>query len=261
MARRVRKTYKQKQRELEAPEIIEEQLWSLSDWMEQNWRPVVGIVGGLALLWGGIGLYQIMADSSARTDAQRTAAVFEAAGRSIYTPPADLKDEDPNKPLGKTWGSEKERAAAIVAAATGSEDEAGGLVGVLGGAGKARQGDFSAQLAAIDKALAGQQGTALELPLREQRASALTGSKRFDEAAAEWQKVAALTPTAFGKATAQLHVGDLFNPNVGLGKADAAKAKAAYQAAVKAARVGDKEPADGPLAFVFADASTKLSGL
>ncbi len=261
MARRVRKTYKQKQRELEAPEIIEEQLWSLSDWMESNWRPVVGVVGGVALLWGALGLYQIMSASSSRSDAQKTAGVFEAVGRSIYNPPADLKGEDPNKPLGATWSSEKDRAAAMVAAGAGAEGEANGLVDVLIAAGKARQGDYAAQLAAIDKSLPGQQGAALEVSLREQRAAALTGLKRYDEAAAEWQKVATLTPTAFGKASAQVHVGDLYSPNVGIGKADAAKAKAAYQAAVKAARVGDKDPGDGALAFVFADASTKLSGL
>ncbi len=261
MARRVRKTYKQKQRDLEAPEIIEEQLWSLTDWMEQNWRPVVGIVGGIALIWGAVGLYQIMSESSTRADAAITASVFEAAGRSIYVPPSDLQGEDPNRPLGQTWGSEKERSAAIVAAAAGAEDEAGGLIGVLAGAAQARQGDYKSQLAAVDKALPAQEGKGMELPLREQRAAALTGLKRFDEAAAEWQKIAALTPTAFGKASAQVHIGDLYSPNVGVGKADAAKAKAAYAAALKAAKPGDKEPADGPLGFVFAEASTKLAGL
>lgn len=261
MARRVRQTYKQKQRELEAPEIIEEQLWSLSDWMEQNWRPVVGAVVGVAAIWAAIGLYQIMADASERSDAERTAAVFEAVGRAVYVPPADLTGDDPNRPLGAIWSSEKERAEAIVAAAKGHEAEGRGLIGVLGGAAQGRLGQPEAQLAAIDKALPGEQGTALELPLREQRASVLSALKRPEDAAAEWQKVAALTPTALGKAMAQVHIGDLFNPNAGAKGADAAKARSAYQAAIKAARVGDKDPDDGPLAFVFAEAGTKLAGL
>ena len=185
MARRVRKTYKQKQRELEAPEIIEERLWSLTDWMEEHWKPVVGIVGGLALLWAAIGLFQIMSASSSRSNAERSAATFEAAGRAVYAPPADLEGEDTNRPLGAIWSTDKARAEAMVATAKGQEGEGQGLVGVLAGAGQGLLGQHDAQLAALDKALAGEENQALELALREQRASTLLALKKADEAAAE----------------------------------------------------------------------------
>lgn len=261
MARRVRKTHKQKQRDLDSPEIIEEHLWSLSDWMEQNWKPVIAVVGGLTLLWAGIGLFQIMRASSAQEQALATAPAFEAAGRAVYEPPADLEGEDPNAPLGPSFKTDEERAAAVMAASAGKEAEAGGLIGVLAGGAHGAAGKLDAQLAALDAALKTYSGDALELPLREQRASVLTGLKKTAEAAAEWEKVATLAPTAQLKAEAQLRVGDLYNPAAPGGQADAAKAKAAYEAALKASMVADKAPSDGPLAFLHAEATTKLAGL
>lgn len=107
MAKRVRKTYKQRQRELDTPEVVEETLWSLSDWMEANWKPIVMGLGALTVVWGGIGVVQMISASSERSAAESSANVFSALNKPVYEKPADLEGEDPNKPLGETFGSEK----------------------------------------------------------------------------------------------------------------------------------------------------------
>ena len=263
MARRVRKTYKQQQKELEAPEVIEEQLWSLSDWMERNWKPVVGSMATVVLIWGGLGIYNVTSDSAADDAAAMTASTFAAAWQPVYTPPADLQGEDPNKPLGPSFGTDKERAEAIVKSAASRQGDApgGAIINVVVGAAKAELGDHTAQLAAIDAALASAPDQALELSLRRQRATALSALKRLKEEAAEWQKVATLTKTGFGKALAQIRIGDLHNPNAAAVSADAAKARDAYKTAIKATESDGAAPKDGPLAMLHAEASNKLARL
>ncbi len=261
MAKRVRKTYKQRQRELETPEVVEETLWSLSDWMEANWKPLVMGLGALTLLWGGIGLFQMFSQSSERSKAETTAAVFTAAGRPVYVKPADLDGEDPNKPLGPSFASEAARADAVIAAAGAAGDDHTALVGVVTGAAKGTKGDIAGQLAAIDAALKDAGDSALAVPLNEQKASALTELGKTAEAAGAWQKVAAGASTVFGKAHALIRIGDLYNANTGATKADPAKAKASYGKALAALKVNKKAPEKGPLAFLHAEAESKLKSL
>ena len=262
--RRIRKTYKQKQKEVaEVPEIevIEEQLWSLSEWMETNWRPVVAALGIVTVLWGGAGLYQILSERSARSTAAANAPVYAAAARRVYTPPEGLTGEDPNKPLSPTFASEKERAEAVVAAGSGLEGAAKPFAEVVVGAAKAELGQADAQLAAIDAALATAGDSPIALGLQAQRASALMALGKADEAAATWAKIAETAPTAALKALAQVRIGDLANPRLGAKAGDAGKAKAAYTAAVAALAEGGKAPSEGNAAFLHAEAKLKLAQL
>lgn len=260
--RRIKKTYKQQQKEIiEEPEIIEEQLWSMSEWMEAHWRPIVAGLTAVTVIWGGVGLYQIVAERSARSTAAANAPVYAAAMRQVYTPPEGLTGEDPNKPLSPTFASDKERAQAVVAAGTGLEGAAKPLAEVVVGAAKGTLGEAEAQLASIDAALAQVGDSPVALGLLTQRASALSALGRADEAAAAWAKVAEAAPTAAMKALAQLRLGDLVNPRLGAKAGDAAKAKAAYTAAVAALAEGGKAPSEGNGAFLHAEASLKLAQL
>ncbi len=280
MARRIRKTRKEEQRELESPEIVEQKLWTLSEWMEKHWRPVLAGLVGVSILWGAVGIYQIVSSSSAQSHAESTAAIFEQAAMPVVIPP-EKKADDPaltdeakkaeaeakkNEP--PSFASDQARAEAVIKAAT-PEAAKEPLVGVVIGGAKAVQGDFAAQLAAVDAALVKAKGTALELPLYVQKATALAGLGRSAEAAAQWAQVQALDPTLFGKVLAQIRQGDLYNPAMAGKTADAAKAKAAYEAALKSVRGGDagakgtpeRDPPSGPLAFLAADVRLKLARL
>ena len=262
MAKRVRKTYKQRQRELEAPEVVEETLWSLSDWMEENWRPFAIGLGALTIIWGGIGVYDMMTVSSANASAESTAPVFAALNQPVYVKPDGLEGEDPNKPLGPSFASEKARADAVLAAtAAGGESKAVELIGVLEGAAKAATGDAATQVAKLDAALASVGDSALALPLYEQKAAALTGLGKTAEAAAVWKKVADGAKTSFSKAYALIRIGDLNNARTGAGKTNADAAKGSYSKAISALKVGGKAPEKGPLAFLHAEATAKLASL
>lgn len=280
MARRIRKTHKEEQRELEAPEVVEQKLGSLSEWMEKHWRPVLAGLVGVSILWGGVGIYQIVSSSSAQKHAESSAAIFEQAAMPVVIPPEKKADEaaptdeekkaaaEAKKNEPPSFPSDKARAEAVIKAAT-PEAQKEPLVGVIVGGAKAVEGDFAAQLAAVDAALAQVKGTALELPLHVQKATALAGLERTAEAAAEWAQVQALDPTLFGKVLAQVRQGDLYNPTMATKTADAAKAKAAYEAALKSVRGGDagakgapeRDPPAGPLAFLAADVRLKLARL
>ncbi len=258
--RRIKKTYKQQQRELEeTPDVVEEQLWSLSDWMEEHWRPVVAVLGGVTLLWGAVGLFQMYSASSERSSALETAPVFAALNQPVYEPPEGQVGEDPNKPVGPTYGSEKERADAVLKAAGASPGE---LVALLAGAAKGRKGDWAGQLKAVDAALATHGDGPMGAALQQQRAAALTALGKHAEAAAAWAKVLAAAQTKVAKALANVRIGDLHNPTVGGKAADAAKAKAAYSAAMKVLAGKDgKAPSDGDEAFLYTDARLKTARL
>lgn len=257
--RRIKKTYKQQQRELEeTPEIIEEQLWSMSDWMEENWRPVVAVLSAVTVIWGGIGLFQIYSESASRNESATGAAVFSVMNLPVYEAPADQEGEDPNKPEGPTFATEAARSAAVIKAAS-ADDSA--TVAVIVGAAKGRKGDFAGQLTIVDAALAAHGDSALAGSLQQQRASALTGLGKHAEAAAAWGKVAAASQTKVGKALAQVRIGDLFNAATGSKAADATKAKAAYGAAMKALAESGKAPKQGAEAFIYADARIKSAQL
>ena len=261
MAKRVRKTYKERQRDLEAPEIVEETLWSLSDWMEQNWRPIAMGVGTLIVLWGGIGVFQMISASSKSSGAENSAAVFSALNKPIYVKPATVEGEDPNKPLGETFESEKLRAAAVLAASSGAEGDGSVMVGVLQGAAKAANGDTAGQVAMIDAALKEAGDSALVLPLHEQRASALSATGKTAEAVVSWKQVATGAKTTFAKAHALIRIADLHNTRAGAKTANDGVAKTNYKAALDALKVKGKAPEKGPLAFLHAEASAKLASL
>ena len=257
--RRIKKTYKQQQRELEeTPEFVEEQLWSMSEWMEEHWRPVVAVIGAVTIIWGGIGLYQIYAASAAEGASAASAPVFAALNQPVYEPPADVQGEDPNKPLGASYGSEAERINAVLTASKRGGDFASAL---LAGAVQGRKGDWAAELKAADAALAKFGDTALAGALQQQRALALTGLGKQAEAAAAWAKVAASAQTSVGKALAQVRIGDLYNGAAGSKIADANKAKAAYGAAMKALATSGKAPKEGVEAFIYTDARIKSARL
>ncbi len=260
MTRRNKKSRDEQQKIIDTPDIIEEELWSLSAWMEKHWKTVAITIGGVSVVWGGLGIYQIIAASSDQGRAETSAAVFEKAGTPVVAPA-----DDPEKPENKreiaTFDTDKARAEAMLAASKGDDPAAAAVVGVLTGAAKATLGDRDAQIKSLDAALATAKGSALELPLREQRASALQALGKNQEAAAEWAEVAKLATTDFAKTLAKVRTGDLYNGNVGSKLADNAKAKAAYEEAVKTARAGDKDPPAGPLAFLLADARGKLAKL
>lgn len=259
--RRIRKTYKQEQREIiEEPEIIEEKLWSLSEWMESHWRPVVGVLGAVVVVWGGIGLYQIVSASSADSDAAANAPVYQAIARPVYSPAPDAPADDPAKPLGATFASDKERAEAAIAAAKGLEGKDKPMAELLVGAAKATLGEHEAQLAAIDAAIAAAGEGPLTIGLLAQRASALTALGRAGEAAEAWTKVANAAPTAALQGLAYVRVGDLHHPRFGKAP-DAGKAKSAYEAAQKALAKGGTAPTDGNAGYLHAEASTKLAAL
>ena len=260
MTRRARQSQKDVRPETLAPEIVEQRLWSLSDWMEKHWRPVLGGLAIVSVAWGSLGIYQIYSAHRERARADATAAVFEQAAVPVVAPPTSA-DTPPAAVEGPSFATDKARAKAVIDAATGDDPDAAAMVDVLVGGARAANGDFAGLLKAADTALAKAQGEALELPLREMRATALAALGRVPESAAEWAKVAAATPTSFGKALAQVRTGDLFNPRLGSKAADPAKAKAAYDAAIKAGRPGDKDPPPGSLAFLVADARLKLAQL
>ncbi len=272
--RRPRKTKKEQQVELVAPEIVEEKLWSLSEWVEAHWKPVLGGIGAVSLVWGGIGVASLIAESRANSRAEATSVVFQIAAKSVIPPQEEPKPAEGDAPKDKedaaakkkpavkdSFDTDKARADAIVAAGKVEDDQVAPWVNVVVGGAKAVNGDFAAQLAAVDAALAKVAGQALELPLRQQRAVALAGLGKTTEAAAEWATVAKLSVWPYDKALAQLRTGDLLNPGLGSKAADAAKAKAAYEEAVKLARPGDKDPPAGALAWVAADARAKLASL
>jgi len=262
MAKRVRKTYKQRQRELDAPEVVEEKLWDLSDWMEANWRPVVGALAAVTVVWGAIGVFQMVTESSEQASAEATAGIFKALAQPVYVKPDGVEGEDPNKPIGPTYGSEKARADAVLAEVAKAEGgEAAALIGVVEGAAKARAGDHAAQVGKLDAALGDSKDSALGAALLQQKASALVAQGKSSEAAAAWQKVADSSKTPFSKAHALIRVGDLYNGRAGAKSADAAKAKAAYGKAVTATKSDGKAPEKGALAFLHAEAQTKLAGL
>ncbi len=275
--RRPRKTKKEQHVELVAPEIVEEKLWSLSEWVEAHWKPVLGGIGAVTIVWGGIGVASLVAESRANSRAESTSAVFQIAARAVIPPQEEPKAAEGDAPKDKekeeaaaakkkaavkdSFDSERARADAVVALAKVDDDAVAPWVNLVVGDAKAIKGDYAAQLTAVDAALAKVTGQALELPLRQQRAVALAGQGKTTEAAAEWAKVAQLSTLAFDKALAQLRTGDLLNPGLGSKTADAVKAKAAYEEAVKLARPGDKDPPAGALAWVAADARAKLASL
>ncbi|MBM4343699.1 MAG: hypothetical protein FJ100_10020 [Deltaproteobacteria bacterium] len=259
MTRRNKKSREEAQVEL-PPDVIEQELWSLSAWMEKHWKTVAIGLGGVSLIWGGLGIYQIFHTSQEQGRAEASAAVFDKVGTAVIPPPENPESPAANSDV-PSFPTEKARAEAVVAAA-GNEPASGtALIGVLVGAAKATLGDRETQLKHLETALGTAKGTALELPLREQKATALQAAGRDAEAAAEWAEVAKLSTTDFGKALAKVRIGDLHNPGGGGKVADAARAKAAYEEAVKAARPGDKDPAAGPLAFLLTDARGKLARL
>lgn len=274
--KRPRRTKKEEIATLVAPEIVEEKLWSLSDWVEAHWKPVLGGLAGMTLLWGGIGVAGLLKESRDNARADATSAVFQIAARNVVPPPEKAKNAEGEAPPAEddaakaeakkagpkeTFDSEKDRAAAIVAAGKPTDEAAAPWVNLVVGGAKATTGDYAAQLTAVDAALAKVAGQPLELPLRQQRAVALAAQGKAAESAAEWAKVAQLSTWPFDKALAQLRTGDLYNPALGSKAGDAAKAKAAYEAAVKLARPGDKDPPAGGLAWVAADARAKLASL
>lgn len=276
--RRPRKSKKAQHIELVAPEIVEEKLWSLSEWVEAHWKPLLGGLGAVTLIWGGIGVAGMIADSRANARADETSVVFQLAAKSVI-PPQEETAKAAEGEAGKEEGAAKEEAAkkkaavkdsfdseaaraqAVIAAGKVEDTPATPWANLIVADSKAVTGDFTAQLTAVDAALGKVAGQPLELPLREQRAVALAALGKSTEAVAEWAKVETLSVLPFGKALAQLRTGDLQNPALGSKAADAAKAKAAYQEAVKLARPGDKDPPAGPLAWVVADARAKLASL
>lgn len=259
MARRDRRRNPE-QNVVDTPDIVEAELWSLSEWMEKHWKPVaIGLVG-VSVVWGGLGIYQIIAARSEKGRAESTAAVFEAAAAPVIAP-SDNPDEPPPTRTDKTYPTEAARAEAVLAAGTANEGKSASAIAVLLGGAKASKGDREGQLQALNPALETAKGTALELPLREQKASALQALGKTAEAAAEWEAVAKLAVTDFTKALAKARIGDLYNPAGGNKAGDAAKAKAAYEEALKLARPGDKDPPAGSLAFLAADVRGKLATL
>lgn len=272
MARRDRRREKSTP-ESQTPEVVEEKLWSLSDWMEEHWKPLVTGLGAVAVVWGGFGVWQMISASRDNSAAETTAAVFVETQTAVVPPPpkedkpadeaaegedaakaaeAKAAEEKAKKDAPPSFASEKERAEAVVKVAGAAKDDA--LAGVLVGAAKAELGDRAAQLAGVDAALAKVQGTGLELALRAQRAQALAATGKTAEAAAEWAKVQAADPTAYGKALAQARQGDLI--------ADAAQKKGHYEGALKTARgASDKDPTSGALGFLAAELRQKLARL
>lgn len=269
--RRPRKTKKDQPVELLVPEMVEEKLWSLSEWVEAHWKPVLGGLTAVTVVWGGVGVASLIAEARSNSRADATSVVFQLAAKAIVPPqeaPKAAEGEAPKddaakkKPAVKdSFDDEKARAQAVVAAGKVDDESVAPWVNVVVGSAKAVTGDYSAQLAAVDAALPKVAGQALELPLRQQRAVALAGLGKSAEAASEWATIAKLSVWPFDKALAQLRTGDLYNPGLGSKAADAAKAKAAYEEAVKLARPGDKDPPAGALAWVAADARAKLASL
>ncbi len=289
MARRIRKPKNEAQAQpqsiLETPEIVDQKLWSLSDWMEEHWRTVFGVLLGVSVVWGGFGIFQIFSAHRDDKKAEGTAALFEQAALPIV-PPQDKKEQEAEQAAGDEEGkddakaakekadaaaakkkdelpsfpTERARAEAVVKAFAEAKVDAPAIGPLVGGA-KATLGDFQAQLTAVDAALTTAKDSALALPLHIQRATALAGLGKTPEAAAEWAVVEAADTTTFGKALAKERQGDLVNPSLVKAGGSADKAKSAYEAAIKLARVGDKDPPAGALSYLVADVRTKLARL
>lgn len=235
------------------PDVVEQELWSLSDFVEKHWRPILGGLAAVSVVWGGLGIWQIISHSRDDAKAGQSAAVFAAAGALVQAPPEG--DAPAPATTVKTWPSATARAEAVVAAAKDAESLPELAKLVTAGA-QAELGKWQELLTAVDAALPAAAGSALEATLLEQKATALAGLGKFSESATAWEQVAAKSSTAFGKANAQIRLGDLA---VRGGKADAAKK--AYDAAVTAARPGGKDPEPGNLAFALATARGKLAAL
>lgn len=244
----------------DTPDIVEAELWSLSEWMEKHWKPVAMGIVGISVVWGGLGIYQIIAASGEQKRAESSAALFELAVTPVVPPSDDPAAEAPQR-TGKTFASEVARADAVLALGKVEDSKAAVAIDVLVGGAKASKGDREGQLQSLNPAIEAAKGSALELPLREQKATALQALGKTAEAAAEWDAVAKLAVSDFTKALAKARVGDLYSPADGNKAADAAKAKAAYEEALKLARPGDKDPPAGALAFLAADVRGKLAAL
>lgn len=261
MAKRVRKTYKERQKELDTPEVVEETLWSLSDWMEANWRPVVMGIGVIVILMGGAGIYQMIGESSAESAAAETAGVFSALNMPVYVKPAEVTGDDPNKPLGATFESDKARAAAVLAASANASGDDGVLIGALAGAAAGANGDHATQLAKLDAAITASGSSALALAFEEQKAGVLTAMGKSAEAAASWKKVADGAKASFARAHALIRIGDLNNVRTGAKATNVDVAKGSYTKAIAALTTEGKAPSRGALAFLHAEATTKLASL
>jgi tetratricopeptide (TPR) repeat protein len=249
MPPRVRKTYKERQRELEQEDVVEEKLWTLSDWMEENWKPVVTGLAVVSGIWAAVGIGQIISASSAESAAEASAPVFAAATATVYEPP-EAKDgaPDPNKPFGPSYPSAEARAQAVVAAAQAAElgDDAA-VVALVEGAAHAELDAPDKHLLALDKALGEAAGTPLEVALLQQKAGALTAAGQKDGAIAAWQKVAEAGATRYVRALAHTRIADLKGGE-----------RAGYEKAVAALVEGGAAPTDGPEGMLHLEASQKL---
>ena len=236
------------------PDVVEQELWSLSEFAEKHWKTILGGLAAVSVVWGGLGIWQMISHSQSDAAAAQTAAVFTTAGALVQAPPeGDAPAPVPSSV--KTFPSAAARAEAVLAAAKSAEGLGDTAKLVVAGA-QADLGKWQEVLTAVDAALPSAAGSALELALLEQKATALAGLGKFAEASAVWQQVASKGTTAFAKANANIRVAEIAMRE---GKADAAKK--ALEAAVSAASPGGKDPEPGNLAFALASARDKLARL
>ena len=121
--------------EVQAPEVVEQKLWSLSDWMEQHWKPVLGVLVAVSVVWGGFGIWQVVTAHRDNSNAEKTAELFTQAQTAVVPPtpkedkPADeaaaegedaakaaeakAAEEKAKKDAPPTFESEKARAEAV----------------------------------------------------------------------------------------------------------------------------------------------------
>lgn|GEM_PF-2248759 len=252
-------------KDLKAPDEVQEKLWSLSEWVEERWKPLLGGLAAVVLLWAAVGVFQEVRTSSKRSVAVSSAEVFSVLSARVKAPAGGDDQEPPPEPGKRVFESDTARLDAAIAAAeqfvAKAKGEAAETAKLMAGGLKGQKGEFEASLAAADAYLDAHPDDALAIPLLERKATALGALGRNEEAAAAWKLLAERAPTTALKALALKHVGDLYHPATNGKGADAAKAKEAYSAALALVKPGEESPAAGPLRFVYVDASRKLAML
>jgi tetratricopeptide (TPR) repeat protein len=250
-------------KELKAPDEVATKLWSLSEWVEERWKPLLIGIGSVVAVWAIIGIVQEMRASSRRATAKASEELFATLAARVKSPDdAALEASGAPQPA-KTFETDKAKADAAVAAAEAFagrvSGEAAELAKLLAASLKGTKGEFEPALAAVDAYLAKHADDPMALPLLEQKATALAALGKSAEAEAAYKALAEKAPATGLKALALKSVGDLYNPKSGTKTPDAAKAKEAYKAALALAKPGEDVPPAGTLRYVFVDVSAKLA--
>ncbi|MCA9516334.1 MAG: tetratricopeptide repeat protein [Myxococcales bacterium] len=231
MAKRKRRMSKE---ELEAPDQFEVALQKVWEGLVKYRKPIIGGIVALVVLGVVLWIVNATSKSSART---RSLALRDgAAALSAEVGPADSPEVQLPGPKPLRFEDESQRLAAVEKGLSGyvaeyGSDDSRELVDLTLADVKLAKGDAAGALADVE-AWIGKHGDSAVMPVAlELKARALSVTDKA-KAVEAWNALAAAS-TGELKADALRQAGDLQNP-VLVDGGDAAKAKAAYEAALAA---------------------------